>query len=48
MTSTPPVAGESDAANRPSDDLVPGQRRPDDPAEEVMDLAIRRLGRERR
>ena len=44
MTSTPPVAGESHPANRPSDDLVPPQRRPDDLADELMDLAIRRLG----
>ena len=42
MTSTPPVAGEPDA-NRARDGLLPRQRRPDDLAEELMDLAIRRL-----
>ena len=39
-----PEAERSDAANLGSDALVPTQRRPDDLAEEMMDLAIRRLG----
>ncbi len=43
MTSTRPMAGESDAANRANDRAVPLQRRPDDLAEEMMDLAVRRL-----